>query len=172
MSGTVSFVPAAADAVAVSRGSSVLGLKRRRFHVRLAILVIVGVAAGIFFDWLADQPVTLRDALTGGLAALAWMGVLVVLLYLLLPRRSRRHFRQQRSLDQPFTFRWNSDGIVFSSASSHSELAWTQYHDWFETRAVFAFGLSEQLYHWVPKRVMDDVEIEDLRDTAARHMPA
>ena len=160
----------AADAVAVSRGSFLRSLGRRRFHVRLLVIAAVGAVGGAIFDWLVGRPIMMHDIIVGAVWALGWIGLLLVLLYLLIPRRSRRMFRQQRSLDREFTFTWTDTGIVFDSENSRSELLWEEYHDWFETSAVFGFGLNERLYHWVPVRTLDPAQIADLRETAERSL--
>jgi len=167
LAGEITFTPVAADHVAVARGSFRLAMRRRRFLVRIAAILVIGAGVGWFLGTL-DRP---ADRwwwfLFGTAAAAGWLCVILLGTYLLIPRRATRLFRQHRTLDQPFRFVWDETGVTFGSPSGSSNLQWDQYHSWFENDRLFAFGLNEQPFHWAPKSAMTDAQAADLRATVA-----
>lgn len=170
MSGCVTFRPLGEDHVAVARGSFWHPLKRRRFHVRLLILTAFGAMLGAAIDWLDGAEAIFAWLVFGASAALLWIVMVLTGVYLLIPRRAGRLARQQRSLDQSFSIRWTDDELETVSENSRSRVPWRDYHLWFETPSIFAFGLNEKLFHMAPKRVMSTAEIDDLRRTCTAAM--
>ncbi len=166
MAGQFAFTPIADDYIAVARGSFLRSLTRRRFLVRMGILLLIGAAAGAAMDFLDTGSVSIGVVLLGGGMVLCWLAVILTVAFVFTPRRARRLFRQQRALDREFSFAWTDERVVFRSDTSMSDMPWSDYHDWFETEAVFAFGLNEQLFHFAPKRAMSAAAIDDLRRTA------
>lgn len=166
MPGEISFRPSADDYAAVAKASFLRGVGRRRFLHWALITIAIGIGLFAAIGWLDHEYVSVTDVLIGLVVAIAWLGVVLGLTFLLVPRRTRRLFRQQRMLDKNFTLEWSDRGIVLRSDSSTSNLAWAEYHLWFESREIFGFGLNEQLYHFAPKRAMSEAQILDLRRTA------
>ncbi|SFN97507.1 YcxB family protein [Sphingomonas sp. OK281] len=166
MADRFAFTPIADDYIAVARGSFLRSLKRRRFIVRMVIILLIGAAAGAAIGLLDTGSVRTGDVLFGVCIALIWLAVILAIAFVFIPRRARRLFRQQRALDREFSFAWTDERVVFRSDTSMSDMPWSDYHDWFETKAIFAFGLNEQLFHFAPKRAMSAAAIDDLRRTA------
>lgn len=94
------------------------------------------------------------------------MSILLASCYLLLPRQTRRLFRQQRTLDHDFECAWDDKGFHQRWPGGTVTTTWPEYHLWFESKAVIAFGLNEQLYHFIPKRVLDEAALSDIRHYA------
>ena len=95
-----------------------------------------------------------------------WLVVLLTLLYMQIPRRAGRLFSQQRSLTHEFTTTWDIEGLTQRWQNGTSTVPWADYHDWFENREVMAFGLNEQLYHFVPTSALSPDQRLDLRALA------
>lgn len=172
MADSFAFRPTAEDFIAVARGSFLHGLRRRRFIVRAAIVALIGGAVGAVIGIADLGTVTILHTLYGVGAAMLWFATIVLGTFALIPRRARRLFRQQRSLDRTFSLTWTDQRLTFKSDTSTSDMPWSDYHDWFETKDIFAFGLNERMYHFAPKRAMSAAMIEDLRRTAQAIEPA
>lgn len=166
------FKPIVEDYIAVAQGSFIRGLRRRRFIVRAACIALIGGIVGAGIGILGRGIVTITEVLFGISAAILWLATLLIGIFALMPRRSRRLFRQQRALDRVFSLTWTDERLAFKSDTSMSDMSWSDYHGWFETKDVFAFGLNEQLYHFAPKRAMSVAMIDDLRRTAQIIGPA
>lgn len=171
MAGQITFTPKVGDYVAVARGSFRHSLKRSRFRRRLALALLIAALLGAGISWLEQGQVSLTWVAAAIVAMALWLGVLLMTMYLLIPRRSARLFRQQRSLAGTFSISWSDGGLTQSWENGQSDQPWSDYHDKFETDDVFAFGLNEVLYHFAPKRVMTNDQAADLRAASATIAP-
>jgi YcxB-like protein len=165
VAGRTSYWPEVADYVAASRAAWWRGVKQRRFWTRNGILfVAIGIlaaAAAFGLQW-DDKLLFIASVLGGGIAgALICVGIGFVLL----PRRATRLFRQQKTLHAEFVLDWTAQGARFVSPKGTSDLLWSDYLDWAENDAVFILTINDGLYHFVPKRVLDDLQTVDLRET-------
>lgn len=170
MAGQVGYTLELADHVAAARAAWARSLRQRRFSVRLTAIslgvLVLGFGVGLFDGTLGSAMIT--GALAMG-AALAWLFLVCGGTWLLIPRRVRRLFRQQTPLNDAKVVTWNDRGLHYRSAKGTSDLAWSDYHDWFENRGIFMFLINDQNYHIVPYRVLAENEIIDLRETASPH---
>jgi hypothetical protein len=92
--------------------------------------------------------------------------------FLLLPRRARKLFRQQRTLHHEMSFSWSDGGSEWRRGSSVTDTPWADYHRWMETPETFLLYVNDILFHFVPKRALDSVQADDLRATLAAQGPA
>ena len=166
MAGAVTFRPTAQDYLSVARGNFLRSLTRGRFRVRLAIglcgSIVIGAAAGL----LETGTVHIGWIVFAAGVLAGWLILVLGGTYLMIPRRSQRLFRQHRSLDHDFTISWDERGMTQSWEQGSMRTPWTDYHGWFERADLFAFGLTEQLYHFVPKRGLAPEQAADLRAAA------
>lgn len=167
MPGETSFRPDVDDYIGAARVWYMHALQARRFAVRASIMLALVTVGGALIVW--DEPDLMYRALfvlgmTGGFIGL--ITILMLISYALLPRRATRLFHQQRILARDFAFRWNDVDTVSSSTSGTSTIPWGDYHDWAEGRATFLFFFNDQLYQFVPKRVLTPEQLIDLRTSA------
>jgi len=168
MAGEAAYRPEAADYVAASRAGWWRSVRRRRFRIQVAIglliVTLLGITLGLVFQ-LDDKPVLIAMMIGG---YIGWLIACVGIGYLMLPRRARRLFRQQKALDQEFVVSWSPHGAKFISPKASSDLAWGDYLDWAENDGAFILTINDGLYHFVPKRVLDATQTADLRDALVR----
>jgi len=91
------------------------------------------------------------------------VGVLVIL-YIWSGIPYRRHFRKIRALQTPMKFAVNEDEVLASSARGEGKIAWTAFEDWRESKKNFLLYSQPNLFHVVPKRVMQSHQISVFRD--------
>ena len=165
MAGRASYWPEVADYVAASRAAWWRSVKQRRFWTRNAILfVVVGLlaAAAAFGLQFEDKLLFIGSMVGGGiLGAIMCVGISFVLL----PRRAARLFRQQKTLHAEFVLDWTAQAAKFVSPKGTSDLLWNDYLDWAENKDVFILTINDGFYHFVPKRVLDELQTIDLRET-------
>ncbi|MES2055609.1 MAG: YcxB family protein [Pseudomonadota bacterium] len=164
MPGETSFRPNVDDYIAAARVWYMHALRKPRFSIRLSIITALVAFGGVLITW-DDSSLGYRLLFVFGMMAgfLILMTMLMLISYALLPRRATRLFRQQRTLEHDFVFRWDDAGTDTRSDVGTSMIAWTDYHAWAEGRAAFIFFLNDQLYHFIPKRALSPDQLVDLR---------
>lgn len=131
-------------------------LAAQRLHYRYdrkRILAYGGLAAAAAVlgavAWSFDQHV-IYSALWGG----AIGGVVgdAACRFVWAPWRSRRVYKQQRSLHESFQYRWNNQHLSCESASGSARRPWRHYTKWKEDESVFLVYHSDALFEMLPKR--------------------
>ncbi len=130
MSGLATYRPTEADFAAVGRGSFRQSLRRRRFRVRIAVMAATGFAMGLTASWLDTGVIDLEYGLAGAGAALLWFAMIIAASYLLIPQRSKRLYRQQRTASDTLHFSWDEQAIRLETEKGRVETTWSDYHDW------------------------------------------
>jgi hypothetical protein len=172
MAGEASFTPEVADYIAIRRANLIRSLKTPSFRVRMTVICLIFLGIGIGIGWWAPDLSAKVQIIASMIGAFAlWMGTILGLSFLLVPRRAKRLFQQHRSLHRPFSFGWSDAGISVRTNITVSELTWSDYHGWLEARDVFLFMLNEELVHFAPKRALTPIQITDLRETTVRNCP-
>ena len=168
MAGEVTYQPSEADYVAAHRDWFVNLLGRRGLSTMAsAALAAAGTAAVI--EFLARDPLArVMAAMGAGLL----LGPLVLLLcwglsYALLPRRAGRLFHQHRALKKEVSYGWTDDVLTYRGANGSGQTAWEDLHRHAEGKHTFLFYLTDNLFHFVPRRALTDSEAEDLRKLMA-----
>lgn len=162
---SVTFQPTADDLLAANRVYFHSLLKGRRLLRPLLIgSAAVGAIGAAVFWALGGRPV-----LGFGIGALYWVVLLAAILgtnYLLLPRRSRRTFAQQKALHQETEVAWEEDGITFRSAQGTTRFGWSDFVRIYEGSGAIIFFQSDALYNFVPTRALTDEQMADIRARA------
>ncbi len=89
-----------------------------------------------------------------------------LVMMLLLPFKSRRTFRMQRSLHGDIEIGWNTEGLKASTGMGQSIMKWTDYVRWRENAAVILLYHSDNLFQFIPKRVLSPQQDTSLRQAA------
>lgn len=104
-------------------------------------------------------------------AVAAWLAIVSLVLGMLrlqLPGRTRRRFSEERSLHGEVRLSWSEDHLTFETSNGHSRHSWDEFGKWAESKAVFIVFYTERLFSFVPKRVLSSNEVEELRELLAR----
>lgn len=159
----VRFMPKPEDMIAAQRCFYVVRcLKPSAFAWYAAAFIVVAV---FVFVEMPQAPwywigAVLAAALAGGtltpMAILRWR----------VPRVARRIYHQQRNLHRDLTLAWDDDELRYTWAKGHSRSAFADYLRWAENRDIILLFHSDTLFQFIPKRVLDHAQIEDLRSIA------
>ncbi len=95
----------------------------------------------------------------GGLALIAW--VLVANRWLL-PPSARKQLSRSKGLQAEVVARWDDDAISFTSTHGNSRWPWRPLQ-WQESAGGLLLWPSDRTYHYVPKRVLADGQVSDIR---------
>lgn len=77
---------------------------------------------------------------------------------LLLPRRARRLFAQQKNLQRPLTFHWDDSGLAWSSENGSGKTAWSDYLKRRQNDRVVLLYHSDAMFQMLPRRAFTRLE--------------
>ena len=141
-------------------------MRDRRTIIRLSILWIgVMVALAIYLRLVGMPWAELREYMPLFVLVLASaaFGAAFVVPLLLSPMVIRRRFRQEKILREPAEVRWDEEAYEVDQPGIHNRIAWRDYTKWREDRYQFLFFASDYRYQVLPKRVLTQAQIEDVR---------
>ncbi|HEY8699113.1 MAG TPA: YcxB family protein [Rhizomicrobium sp.] len=112
-----------------------------------------------------DSDVLLPVAIYIGFVTLVFAGSR----YFYLPRRTRRLYWQQKSMQRPFAMSWDEGFVSLQSEEYSARSPWSDYSKWREGEQIFMLYLSDIMFRIVPKRAFQDAnEIPEFRDLLRR----
>ena len=84
--------------------------------------------------------------------------------HILIARRSRRIFAQQKSLHDEFEFSWDETGFDLSTQSARSRHDWADFRQWAEGADGIILYQSDALFNMLPKRAFSEDALTDIRE--------
>ncbi len=81
----------------------------------------------------------------------------------LLPRSARKQLARSKGLQAEQTVCWDADRVTFDSLHGQSRWPWADLHRWQESSGGFLLWQGGQIYHYLPKRVLADDQVADIR---------
>ncbi|WP_447727904.1 YcxB family protein [Sphingomonas koreensis] len=164
MHGPIRFNLTADDYVAAMRLHMTRAFYRNKL-IKLAVIMGLLYAALVFFilgqwTWLY---VGIAVA-AGTIAATVIMLGIAAANHLLLPRRSRRIYTQQKSLHDEFEFSWDEAGFDLSTQSARSRHPWADFRHWAEGPDGIIVYQSDALFNMLPKRAFSEDTLADIRE--------
>jgi len=99
-----------------------------------------------------------------GIAAVVTIGV-PLLNHLMLRRVAHKIYSQQKTLHQPHTVIWRSDGFIVESPTSHEEFRFADLIHWSEDRDAILLYQSVLMFRFIPKRVLAEPQVAILHQT-------
>lgn len=135
-----------------------LGIKPRP---ALAVVGVVLVVLALFpLAWVAQRlfhgQVRWNEVVM--VLALGWTAVWY---WLYIPWQVNKLFRQQRSLQEPYTVSLEQEGLRFRTSNGEALLPWKYLLRWRESRSIFCLYQSDALVHVLPKRFFDSLFSEE-----------
>lgn len=156
----VTFTPTAEDFVAMQRAVFASQLRSRRFLGRMAMLSVFAFLVGVVFLLVVDGTVSLASAAALGIGiagGFVGLGIIIGGTWLLLPRRARRLFAQQRSFHHEQRFVLTPDGLKLDSVRADSFYPWDELTGWLLSSRVLLIFSNDMTAYCLPRRAMTDV---------------
>ena len=167
MPGEVTFQPTEADYISAVRANFLCALRRPRALRNFAIITALGGIAGVAIGLLDGLDGVLAGLAGSAYGAVVWASICLGTL-LLVPRRSARLFRQQRSIHRIFTYRWSDDGLECAFEANHLRTPWSEFSGYRDTGTAMLLYTNDSIFQFLPHRALDGEASRDLRDTVAR----
>lgn len=163
MQGPIRFNLTADDYAAANRLHLTRAFYRNKL-LRLAAIMGLLYAALIFF--ILGQWTWLYAAIAAGSGAVAAAIIMLCIAatnHILIPRRARRVYAQQKSLHDEFEFSWDEAGFDLSTHSARSRHLWADFRHWAEGPDGFILYQSDALFNMLPKRAFSEEALADIR---------
>jgi hypothetical protein len=166
----VTFQPTATDYIAANKDWFRISLRSPRASRRRLQLLALTLGLGGVVGYLETG--NLRQAALSAVlcaaAAATFLGLVCLGVYLLIPRRAGRLYRQQKTFEQPFHYSWTDEGITLRTSTSEGRYAWPQIYGWANGRTALLLFFNEQLFYFLPHRVLGPEASADLAAKAER----
>jgi hypothetical protein len=164
--GEVSYDKTADDFVEMYR--DIFRMNVRRNPIRRVARVGAAVAILATFAWMLDGDGAGAGAPFYGAA----IGTVLVVpacwiaAWLLLPRRARTLYAQDRTTDRRWTWQWSAKGLEGSSANTTARYQWSELHHWHDGRHTFLFFLNDAHVLYLPRRHLNEAQAGERRTLA------
>lgn len=135
--------------------------------------VLLCAVIGVVGELIGDDPPQVVLAALG----FALLGGGVVLLiqfgcYLWLPRRNRRLFQQQKSLQGVQRWTWDDAGLEVETQIGTGHHSWSDFFGWAMGRRALLLFLNEQLIYIIPRRHLSEAQQRELEAMLTTRGPA
>ncbi len=163
MAAEITFTPTEQDYLDANRDWFLTGLRRWRAWSRILVFVAFCAASGGLAAYLSGDSAEIPAFMIGfALLGLAIHFPILGVFYLTLGRRTRRLYRQQKSLQHPWTYRWTSSALSLETVNGVTSHPWADFHRWLLGRRALLLFLNDQLFLFVPRRLLDDSTVGEL----------
>jgi len=168
MAGEISFTVSEKDYADANRDWYLANLRRPRPWIAFVLLALFCAGVGGGATWLDGNKEEIGATATG-FALLGLLAAFLVCLatYLALPRRTRRLYRQHKTLHHPCTFGWTEAGLSVDTVNGRTLHPWPDFHRRLVGRRTILLFLNDQLFFILPRRLLDDKAVEDIESLAA-----
>ena len=157
-----------ADAVAAYRLYWRIVMRRRRMHILLPLMIIVvSLLYGTGYGTGTIQTIATVAAVAGIAVALITLMFLIVQL-ILVPRRARRSFRQNYMLREDMLLTVDDEALHSVQASAKGQRPWRTFLAWAENGSVLLLLSTDQLFFFIPRRVLSAEDLDGIRSKLAR----
>jgi len=131
-------------------------------------LAVVGIVILVLIVWASY--VTISDWLSGAgpwiLAAICVVSLLYIVLYVgvIIPISAYRIFKQQKSLNLPFSIEASSEVFCSFNETGKITMPWSHFVKWKESEKLLLLYHSDILFNLVPKRLFQsDAQLNEFR---------
>jgi len=130
-----------------------LHLRPRRTFKILGFLILIAVtwaAWYMFFGGGSNVPGATKLMLPAA-------GIyLLFFFFAYIPWKTRRTYRQQKSLQREFRICFGDAGLSAENEIGNATTPWSDYTKWKENEHLFLLYVSDPVYHMIPKRLFND----------------
>ncbi|MBN2499456.1 MAG: YcxB family protein [Anaerolineales bacterium] len=142
-------------------------LNAQKLHMRKSNLPFALLGIALFFFVLLNLTMMLfygtGEYTTYMLIVLIPAGAVLLFRYVLLPRRIRKIFAQQKELHAPIEMELTADALLTSSQYGQAERPWSIFVRWNEDDNVLVIYHSDAMFTILPKRYFSPEQIEEAK---------
>ncbi|MCW4462277.1 YcxB family protein [Sphingomonas sp. BT-65] len=164
MHGPIRFSLTADDYVTATRLHMTREFYRSKL-IKLTALMGLFYAALVFLtlgQW-TWQYAAIAAGLGAVAAAIIVLGIAVTN-HIMIARRSRRIYAQQKSLHDEFEFFWDETAFNLATQSARSRHNWADFRQWAEGPDAIILYQSDALFNMLPKRAFPEEALADIRE--------
>jgi hypothetical protein len=142
----------------------------RRFVARPSTTTLVagGIVVVLIGFILWTEP-SLLTPLAFAVAAFAIM--IAITLFVRVPRRARRNYRQYKGIKEPTTLELMDEGVKFSNADGEGILRWSKVYQWRQNDLFILIYTMPIMFHILPKSIArEGFDVPRLVQRLAEHV--
>lgn len=135
--------------------------------VRYVVTALVVLAAAWVIYYAADNDP--YGLLLAAVLIVLYAGGLLTNRFLVLPRRARRLYEQQKGLQVPFVHEITPAALISTDEFGHGERPWSHFLKWREDKDILLLYLTDIQSVLIPKRFTTEEQIQALRERLQEH---
>lgn len=150
-------------------------IRARFLHMRprpvfkwLGIVVVVAVVLALALPWLV--PGSGGPGITPPLILLGAVAYFGLIFGVVIPRRTRIVYKQQKTLQAPYDVEISEDQYQATSAHGACAMPWQDFHQYKVGPTLILVYQSDALFHMFPKRWFADGEFAELQQILTRNL--
>lgn len=139
-------------------------LRSQYLHLRSRILpmALLGLAVGLLLIGFFLSPPWHRAWFAlWVLGALA--GYVLILLFVIIPWRVRRLFRQQKLLHETYEMEITAEGFTNSSRRGRASFTWGDFHKFRAAKEITLLYQSDNMFHMFPRRCFTEEQYAEFQ---------
>ncbi len=146
-----------------------LSMRPRRW-LRIVGYVVLALFT-VFIVWVGYEGFVLGKPQKDFWMIIGLVAYLLVIYYVLIPWRTKRIFRQQKTLHQPIELEFTDTHFFGSSPHGTFKMGWSDFHKWKKDDHSILVYQSAALMHMIPIRAFQSsADIELLVATLRKHL--
>ncbi|MDJ0278142.1 YcxB family protein [Sphingomonas sp. 2R-10] len=160
----VTFTPSAEDLAAIQRAVVGRQLRSRRFLGRMVAILAFACGAGLAYIFVVDGEVTAASVAALGIGLLYGVVALALIIggtWLLIPRRARRLFAQQRTAHHETRLTLTPEGLRFASIRADSFYPWDELPGWQLARGGLMILQNDMSAYFLPRRALSEEKLAE-----------
>ena len=82
---------------------------------------------------------------------------------LLTPIQVKRIYKKHNVSEMTYSLEWDHENLISGGANFRTLRPWREYSRWLETKRIFALYKSDEAPVYIPKRVLNEKQLQELR---------
>ena len=147
-----------------------LNMRPRRTYAILGLIVLAAFLWAAWYSFFGGG--ASKRSMTDYVFVAASV-YLILNFFVYVPWKTRKTFKQQKSLQREMKLRFDASGMTVESENSQGKILGADVHKWKENDRLFLLYISDPLYDMVPKRLFASADdIEGVRELLTSHVGA
>lgn len=140
-----------------------LMMRNRLLNIRVKVILAVLIIIAVLGISISDRNSSMGANAITLMILIVYSIIMYVLVYVFfLPRKARRIFRLQKTMQYPVEVSWSREAYSESTAICSSTVPWLDYYAWRADKTIILLMHSPVLVQMVPRRALSVEQEKDL----------
>lgn len=133
---------------------------RPRPLIKWLVIILIAIFLLVFLHELFTRPIDRITALPFIVSAI--LVYLVITYGVWLPYRTKKIYKQQKSLQEPYDAELSQDEFISSNSLGTARIKWADFHKYKVAKDMILVYQSDLIFHMFPRRWFNEGEYEKL----------